>query len=364
MIAKATARECMMQVYRKQSPERIPVTIYSRYLPRGSAERLARNLGLGVIDYFPLVSMLAPPWHMNAGYLSQVKGADFNITYTWENHQPVEIRTYNTPLGSVSQRTRKDPGYGSDWIEKFYISSLEDYRVVQYLVENTIFHSNANEFHARQQDLAEDGVLLARLDRSPYQKLLIELAGAERFMVDLQTNPEPVLSLLRALEQRMEEVAERVCESEADVVWLPDNITSDMTPPSMFEEHCLPYYTKLAEGLHEHNKVLIVHMDGRLRALKGAIGRSPIDAVESFSLPAVGGNLDIAEARIAWPGKLILPNFPSPLATRDEQTIQNFVEKLVMDFGTDTPFMLQVSEDIPPASWQNLLPLLCRAVGA
>jgi hypothetical protein len=324
---------------------------------------MARNLGLGIIDYFPLISMLAPPWHMNAGYLSQVKGADCNIAYAWENNQLVEIRRFDTPLGSVSQRTRKDPVYGSDWVQKFYISRIEDYKIVQYLVENTIFHSNADEFNARQQDLADDGVLLARLDRSPHQKLLIELAGAERFMIDLQTNPEPVLALLGALEQRMEEVADRICESEAEVVWLPDNITSDMTPPSMFEKYCLPYYTKLAERLHERNKVLVVHMDGRLRALKGAIARSPIDVIESFSLPAVGGNLDIAEARSTWPGKVILPNFPSPLATKDDQTIKDFVGKLVGDLGANAPCMLQVSEDIPPASWQNLLPLLCRAIG-
>jgi len=182
-------------------------------------------------------------------------------------------------------------------------------------------------------------------------------------MVDLQTNPEPVLALLRALELRMEEVVDRVCESKAEVVWLPDNITSDMTPPTMFEKYCLPYYIKLAEELHHSKKLLVVHMDGRLRALKGAIARSPIDAVESFSLPVVGGNLEIAEARSAWPGKVILPNFPSPLATADEQTIRKFVEKLVEDMGANTPFMLQVSEDIPPKSWQNLLPLLCRAIG-
>jgi hypothetical protein len=146
------------------------------------------------------------------------------------------------------------------------------------------------------------------------------------------------------------------------VIWLPDNITSDMTPPAMFEKYCLPYYIKLAERLHECDKLLVVHMDGRLRALRSAIARSPIDAIESFSLPVVGGNLEIAEARAAWPGKVILPNFPSPLATRDVQTIRDFVEKLVGDLGSNTPLMLQVSEDIPPASWQNLLPLLCRAI--
>lgn len=355
--------ERMMKVYRKQVPDLPPVVIYSRYLPRGSSERLARNLGLGIIDYYPVVSMLAPPWHTLSGYLSEVKGADLNVTFTWENGQAVEIRTYNTPLGSVTQRTRKDPAYASDWIDKFYISSLEDYKIVQYLVENTIFRSNSKGYQARQQDLAEDGVVLARVDRSPFQKLLIELAGPERLLVDLRTDPEPVLRLLDALDRRMDEVFTKVCESEAEVIWQPDNITCDMTPPAMFERFCVPYYSKHAARLHECDKVFLVHMDGRLRAIKEMIARCPIDGIESFSLPLIGGNLTIAQAKAAWSGKLILPNFPSPLATQDERVITTFLGELLGNFGANTPFMLQVSEDIPPGTWQHLLPLLCKQFG-
>jgi len=275
----------------------------------------------------------------------------------------VEIRTYNTPLGSLTQRTRKDPAYASDWIEKFYISSLEDYKIMQYLVENTIFRSNSKEFQTRQQDLAEDGVLLARVDRSPFQKLLIELAGPERFLMDLQTEPEPVLGLLGALYRRMDEVFAMVCESEAEVIWQPDNISCDMTPPTLFKRFCMPYYTKHAVRLHGHDKVFLVHMDGRLRAIKEMIAQCPIDGVESFSLPEIGGDLTLAEARAAWPGKLVLPNFPSSLATQDERTITAFLEELLGNLGSYSPFMLQVSEDIPPETWQHLLPLICKQFG-
>jgi hypothetical protein len=41
-----TIRERMLAVYRNEPSEQIPVGIYGRYLPRGSCERLARELGL------------------------------------------------------------------------------------------------------------------------------------------------------------------------------------------------------------------------------------------------------------------------------------------------------------------------------
>ncbi|GAG04584.1 unnamed protein product, partial [marine sediment metagenome] len=65
-----TVGQCMLAVYRGEVPERIPAAIYSRYLPRGACERVTRELGLGVIDFQPLVSLLAPPWHLMSGYLS------------------------------------------------------------------------------------------------------------------------------------------------------------------------------------------------------------------------------------------------------------------------------------------------------
>jgi hypothetical protein len=364
MAENPTVRERMMKVYRHQVPDRPPAAIYARYLPRGSSERRVRNLGLGIIDYYPIVSMLAPPWHTSPGYLSEVQGANLNVGFTWENGQAIEIRTYHTPLGSLTQRTRKDPAYASDWIEKFYIASLEDYKIMQYLAENTIFRSNSREFQARQQDLADDGVLLARVDRSPFQKLLIELAGPERFLVDLQTEPEPVLELLGALDRRMDEVFARVCESEAEVIWQPDNISCDMTPPNMFARFCMPYYARHAQRLHESGKIFLVHMDGRLRAIKEMIAHCPIDGIESFSLPIMGGDLTVAEAQAAWPDKVILPNFPSSLATQDERAITAFLQEWLGSLGSHTPSMLQVSEDIPPGTWQHLLPLICEQLGA
>jgi hypothetical protein len=131
----------------------------------------------------------------------------------------------------------------------------------------------------------------------------------------------------------------------------------------MFDRFCVPYYTKHAKRLHACDKVFLVHMDGRLRALKETIARCPIDGIESFSLPEIGGDLTLAQAIAAWPDKLVLPNFPSPLATQNEQTIKAFLEELLGNLGSNTPFMLQVSEDIPPGTWQNLLPLICRQFG-
>jgi len=151
-----------------------------------------------------------------------------------------------------------------------------------------------------------------------------------------------------------------VCESQAEIIWQPDNISCDMTSPKYFQQYCLPYYQKYGARLHARGKVYVVHMDGRLRAIRDLIAQSPIDAIESFSFPEIGGDLSLAEARAAWPGKVILPNFPSSLATESEEKIESFLNGFLAETGAQRDTMLQVSEDIPPGTWRRLLPILCR----
>lgn len=81
---------------------------------------------------------------------------------------------------------------------------------------------------------------------------------------------------------------------------------------------------------------------------------------KSFSLPIIGGDLPLAEARAAWPDKVILPNFPSSLCLQSEDQICAFLDDLMAQVPAGEPFMLQVSEDIPTTEWQRVLPLLAR----
>lgn len=354
-----TARQRMLAVYHGRLPDRTPVSIYGRYLPRGSLERELRNAGLGVIEYYPVASLLAPPWHLLPGHLSEVRDADLDIRYTWEDGVAIETRTYRTPVGTVWQRSQRDPGYGSDWITKFYIERPEDYRVVRFLVENTVLRSNHEAFRARKDDLGEDGVLLGRLDRSPFQKLLIELAGPERLHADLHEAPGMVSELLDALERRQDEAFAMALDSDIDVLWQPDNISADMTPPNCFQKYCFPFYQKRARTCRQVGKPYLVHMDGRLKALSNLIARCPIDAVESFSLPEIGGDLTLPEARALWPDKLILPNFPASLCLKPESFIESFLRGICPTPTGATPFMLQISEDIPPGEWKRVLPVVC-----
>jgi uroporphyrinogen-III decarboxylase len=350
--------DLMLDVYSNKPSEKVPVGIYSRYLPRGRAEREIRSKGFGIIDYYPVVSLLAPPWHMYQGFISEVRNTSVNVEYRWHGDVLTERRTYSTPVGDIWQDVSKDIGAGSEFIGKYFIKSVEDYKTMQYIVENTVFRRNETDIETRITDLGGDGIVLGRMDRSPYQKLLIELAGAQQFLMDLYTDPDPVLELIGTMDKRMDEMFNMALESKVEAIWQPDNVTFDMTPPDNYREYLLPFYKKHGSECRDAGKPYIVHMDGKLNKLEELINESTFDVIESMSLPQISGDYSLREAQEIFANKVIVPNFPANMSYDSDIDIHNFMAELLEQRIPERPFMLQVSEDIPIDSWQRVIGVL------
>ena len=354
-VSEMSIKERMMAVYRGQPPDRMPVAGYARYLLRGQVEREARANGLGIIDYVPAISMLPPPWHMLDGYLSQIDCGDVTISYRWEKGKQIERRALTIDGQTLwSDLERDDAGAGSEHIIKHYIEKPEDYGILAKLLKKVVLADNGKLLAAHQRDLGEDGVVVARLDRSAYQKMLIELAGPETFFCDLAEDDGTIEEVLMLIQERELEAAERTFASKAEVVWLPDNVTCDMTPPRRFAHYCLPYYQKLMTWSRETGKPLLVHFDGKIKRLQEHIRASGITAIDSFSLPEMGGDMTLAEGREAFPGIGLLVNFPATFSYKSEAEIVAWTQAFTREAMTCQPAMLQISEDLPVSEWQKV----------
>lgn len=345
-------------MYSGVNPDVLPVGIYSRYHQFGTDERLARNSCLAIIDFFPPVSLLAPPWHLSDGYLSEVSGCDFSVSYRWDAGSRIEIRSYDTPVGTISQTSIKDPTYGSDWVRKHYLESEDDYRVMTYIAEHTVFEEQGKAVIRRKKDLGDDGVLIGRLDRSPYQKVLVELAGPEGFLTTLHTTPHVVEPLLEVLERRSREQLELALSSPVDCVWQPDNVTTELTPPDAFSKYCLPLYRHAGERCREAGKPYLVHIDGKLEAILDLVSSASIDVIESISVAGYAGDVTPAQVRKACPGSVLAFNFPASLAESPEVTIREYLDSCVRELGEDWRYFWQLSEDIPRDTYTGVLPAL------
>jgi hypothetical protein len=354
-----TARERLLAFYRHESDGRIPLAAYDTLLPRGNVERMLRNQGLGLLKTCPVSNLISPSYIKRA--CGPIANVEVTLRETVEDGELTTVRTFETPVGRVFEKYRKDREYGTMWIKKYLIEEPADYPVVRFIVQNSVLSEQVAAYRLACNDLGDDGLVLALVDRTPFQKVLWELTGPERLLFDLHDNRSMVEDLLKAIESQLDVAYAFASTSPAEVIWSSDNLTGDICSPSIYRAYHLGYYRRWARLLHEAGKVYAVHMDGRLRSLCDAIGETPVDVIESFSLPMAGGDLPIVDALNAWKGKSIAMNLPASLCYKEERHVGTFVSDLLAALHGKGACMLQISENLPPAAWQKCLSFVVDA---
>jgi hypothetical protein len=263
-----------------------------------------------------------------------------------EGDQWFIYRTFHTPVGEVAEKRRVEEGYGSEWIIEHMIQRPEDYKVVEFMVRDARLVDNYKAIAELEENLGGDGLALAWATRSPYQQMFIELMGIERLSLDRADGLPEFESLRKALEEQHEKIYRMAAESPATLIWCPDNLTDLVAGGEVFESYYIPYYNRMARLLRDAGKIMVTHMDGRLGSLVEAIGRSEIGVVEAFTPPPMG-DLSVAEAKAAWPDKVIWANFPGSVFLQEPDEIRDFTVRLLREAMVGGRFILGVTENIP-----------------
>jgi hypothetical protein len=308
-MTEMTRRAGIMAASRKQRADRLPFFHYWRHSQIGWAEREARNRGMGMCWVRP-------------SFGEAIHGVEVTDQYTTLAGRGVVRRIYKTPVGAVTSAEVREPGTGqwhggrswkdvSPWQVERLIKGPEDYRVVKYMVEHTEYTADYFPVEQALDWLGEDGVVLDALPHSPLQTLMIDWIGSDegRFFYHHVDYPDLVEELYQALCIARAPMYDIVAASPAQITMHGDNIDGFLVNPRLFRRYFMPVYEQQARALHRHNKLLAVHMDGRVNNLKELIAETPIDIVEALPPPPMG-DLPLREALAVWTDKAIWVSMP------------------------------------------------------
>ncbi len=348
-------RQEILTVLRGGQSERAPWAIADSLVSRGFAERELRNKGLGLIG-------------KRVTHKESMPHVDVETRSTWENGERTLRRTYHTPVGSISQKVRFGPDYfgqgrDNEWIVEYMVKSVADYDVVRFMIEDTVYEEDHEGFAMAQRRLGDDGVILARMGRSPLQRLSIELAGFERLAIDLNDHTDVVEDLLRVMAERQGEVYRIGVESTAELIWAPDNISTSRLSRTWFERYLLPFYNRYAPMVHEAGKLYLCHVDGFVRGIEHLIARCDLDVIEALT-PRPMGDISISEALEAWPDKAVWCNFPESVLLEDDSAVRAATVDLLEQGQARGRFVLGIVENYPEERMEGGLGAITEAVAA
>ena len=344
-----TPRQRIRAALHGEEADRVPFTVYWLMLPRGDVERRLRNEGVGILERVPL-------------YTAELPNCQIITREYFEDGVRTQRETVQTPVGEVYATRKLEGGYGNSWWDMdFYVKRPEDYRVLEFMVRDTVYRPNYDAFLLAEERLGEDGFVLGNTDYSPMNKLIYHYMGIERFSLDLRQRPDAVLSLYETLRARHRDMYRVCAASPAELMNYCGNIHEDVVGLKRFQQYYAPCLNEFADILHEEGKLLSCHLDADMHTLVEAVAGLKNDVVEAFT-PVPTCDVTVAEARRAWPDKVLWMNFPSSEHLESPARIHDQTVKILQEAAPGGRFLISITEDIPEHIWRSSLSTIARAI--
>jgi len=264
----------------------------------------------------------------------------------------------------ITDRGALQESFVGEWRREHLVKPPEDYCILTRAFEDAQYTATGEFFRQSEQALGDRGITLgvlgwSPLRRTPLLQVQIDFAGEERFALDLADEVPQLMELLELLGDLTLAKFREAVKTPARYIKLWENLAIEMLGVQAYRDYVVPMYKKIFEILGPADKRLLVHYDGKLRAIAREITELDFDGIDSLT-PAPEGDMSVAEARSLWPEKFLWLHPPLGWFLEDRDTLVRRVKQMVHDAGP-TRFCLQISEDVPPG-WKEKVPAVLQVL--
>jgi len=306
-----------------------------------SLRQVERALGLGT------------PAREGAIFTTRLEGVDLVV----REERGKRITEYHTPVGMVRSVMRYSADLDAQGlpgrIEEDLLKGPEDYRVWEWVVEHTYWDPAFEQYLAYDDDIGQDGLPMVFVGDVPIHEFALRLAGYDTAFFQLADHPREIGHLLAVMtEVQRERLWPVILDSPARLLLHGSHLSSQFTPPPLFERYVLPYYRELMPLAHEHGKSMAMHADNDTSLILDLIERAGWDMVECFvTAPMVP--LTLEQARRAWGDRVIIwGGLPSTLLSPSvpEEEFRDYMRGLLEAIAPGDAFILGVADNVMPDS--------------
>lgn len=325
-----TPRRRLLAVYRGQTPDRVASLADLSYWHAGNG---GGKFIPGKTDgaNFDKIDKLMELHRRTGAAIHLNLGSFFGMRYTGdirvesgiqgENY----IHTFETPVGSVRE-VREWSDRSFSWpITHHMVQSVEDLKVIRYIFEHTEFYADWEPYHAANAQVGELGLPLVQAPYTGMGFLMSRYAGIEQTVIFSVDDPDELVQTVETINAAHRTLFEQLAAGPSEVLFVSDNLSSDVQHPAWFHKYSGSHYRWMAEVAHSFDKPLAIHIDGRLRGLLAAMTEVGVDAADAVT-PAPHGDITPKQCRDEAGDRLVLsggipPNYfdrSVPLSTFDK----------------------------------------------
>jgi len=297
--------------------------------------------GLGQINHVKLVKVSQP-------------SVEIIETTECVNGRIIRNIKWITDIGELQEQ------YIDKWHKEYLIKKPEDFRIMCRALTNVTFQAAPEYFEKSDKDLGEKGITLGQLGRTPLQKIQIDYTGLETFSIHLAEECPELMELLELMnELKLKELKTAIATSNVRYIKLWENLTIETMGPIRYRNYLIPFYQRMFECIKRTDKKLIVHYDGKLKAIAHDIRQLSFDGIDSLT-PPPEGDMTIAESRAIWPHKFLWLHPCLGWFTGSKNELITNIKQMINDAGTKR-FCLLISEEVPH-NWEHTIPTVLKVL--
>ena len=296
-------------------------------------------------------------WHEDLGVGFYLQGFQpYKVTFenckeTLWREGLVRYRQIETPKGTLLERWQWIPQAFTEGPLEHLVKSAADLPAYQYLFENIRYEPDSTLAELRQGQIGSAGIQVGYLPKSPLMQMVALDAGIMAVMDIYMSALDQLENVIKVIRKTHDKAAQIAVDCPADVLLIPENLSSEVVGPCLFEQYMKDYQLHWNSKIKEADKFSFIHMDGTLKGLlreECATGFSFIEAMT----PAPVGDLPVDQwadycdndRTIFWGG---IPGIYFTALVSDEEFDDHL--KHVLSVMTSKPrYVLGIADQAPP----------------
>lgn len=256
-----------------------------------------------------------------------------------------------TPLGSVRECWEYMPASYTEGPVEHFMKSGDDIPAMKYIYENTYFEPDYDFARKRLGQVGDQGVVLCYTPKSPFMHLVALEAGIMAVTMTAMTMPEEFQDLLNTMKKPFDQAAQIAIDSPAEVLMIPENLSSQMVGPDFFELYMRDYQEEWTTKIRNAGKYSFIHIDGTLTGLldrEASVGFSVLEALTPYPVGDI--KIEDFESTTANSNSIMWGGVPGVYFTENtsDEEFERLIKHVLSIMKNNPRFVLGVADQVPP----------------
>lgn len=312
-----TSKERFITVLNKGVPDRLPITTHhvmpsflSKCFEGKSSEEFFSRFGFDPViwemayTYNPQKNEYYDPIHTEPGFLEAHRICSDNWRFQIEDIPGYEYPTQRfsivTPKKTLSMILQSD--IHCTWVAEHLIKEKNDIDILaEYMPAPTC---DVDKINKQAEEFGDRGLVRGHIccfdgfgQPGTWQDAAC-IVGIEKLIIDTFDDPQWVHALLGILQKRKLSYVETLKGVKYDLLELGGgDASTTVISPALFNEFVAPYDAPIIAAAHQAGQRIVYHTCGGMMPILEDIAAMRPDAMETFTPPSMGADVDLGEAK-------------------------------------------------------------------